>query len=317
MQSSQTILVHDASQAVGYAVAVRLAQGGHRVFAAGRNGRALAQLRRDADGAPLETFRLNPGDADSIAWAKKRVNHRTRGAGIDVLVNACADGACGPEERPRAGKLATVADDAMAMMDLAFAFLPFMRTRGSGRIINVAASNPAARRGARKAGRAGAGTVGEWHRILRGELTPFGIDVVLVEPAAPIDPEPPRSEALAARGPRSVRVHDPRTWRPWTAQNQGLELIARTIARIVAARKPAARYLAGPFGPTLSAALALLPASWTGEVTRRVSALLAAPRSDRANRSRRQRWTASLGEPPRATWLAGSGEFYEGRQPDA
>ena len=317
MQSSQTILVHDASQGVGYAIAACLAQRGHQVFAAGRDGRALAQLRRDADGAPLETLRLNAGSVESIAWAKQRVRRRTRGAGIDVLVNACADKTRGRTERLRAGNPAAVAADALAMMDLAFAFLPFMRTRGSGRIINVAALTPGGGHDGRRASPVGPSSVEEWNRVLRGELTPFGIDVVFVEPAVTVDPEPPRPEALAARGARPVRGNETRTWRRWITQYQGLELIARTIARIVAIRKPAARYVVGPFGPTLSAGLALLPARLTSELSRRASALLAASRPERAIRFRRQRWTASLSEPHRATWLAGSGEFNAGRQPEA
>src|SRR6476661_1422479 len=94
----QTILVTGATSGIGRHAAIYLAKRGHRVFASGRNEKALAALKSSPDGAALETVQLDVTDAASIARAHEIVQARTGGRGLDVLINNAGFGVLGPTE---------------------------------------------------------------------------------------------------------------------------------------------------------------------------------------------------------------------------
>src|SRR5687768_1474346 len=135
---TKTILITGATSGIGRDAALYLARRGYRVFATGRREDVLAQLRRDADGLPLETIVLDVTDATSIAAAKRTVDTKTNGRGIDVLVNNAGYGTAAPTEMLTDEDLRAMFEtNVFGLMAVTRAFLPQMRDRGEGRIINV------------------------------------------------------------------------------------------------------------------------------------------------------------------------------------
>ena len=92
----KTILVTGASSGIGRATAVRLADGGHTVFAAARRVNRLAQLAREASGTviPVE---LDVCDPDSVRNAVEAVAE-VAPDGLDVLINNAGYALTGPAE---------------------------------------------------------------------------------------------------------------------------------------------------------------------------------------------------------------------------
>src|SRR5277367_6145451 len=137
-QRKQTILVTGATSGIGRHAALHLAARGHRVFASGRNVEVLAALKSTPDGAALEILPLDVTDGASIARAREIVDARTGGRGIDVLVNNAGFGILGPTELiTDADMRAQYETNVFGLMAVTRAFLPAMRARRAGRIINV------------------------------------------------------------------------------------------------------------------------------------------------------------------------------------
>jgi len=185
MVGAQTILVHGATDGIGREVALRMARRGDTVFATGTNVRALADLRRQANGMKnLQTVRINPSSADSVARLKQRVNRHSQNLGVDVLVNnAGADLGNELPEPVGLRELCTQLERGLlGMVALIGAFVPQMRVRGSGRIINISPTTTTPGL-LPSAGRLCCGAAKALSMTLRKELAPFGIDVVFVENA--------------------------------------------------------------------------------------------------------------------------------------
>jgi NAD(P)-dependent dehydrogenase (short-subunit alcohol dehydrogenase family) len=279
MDASQTILITGATAGIGRHTAIHFARAGRRVIATGRNREALARLQADA-AAPLDVVRLDVTDPASIAEAAAEVTRITDGHGVDVLINNAGYGLAAP--------LAEVTDEDLraqfetnvfGLMAVTRAFLPAMRARGKGRIINVSSVG----------GRMTFPLFGAYHAskyavealsdALRLELAPFGIDVVVIEPGpirtefaerAVATVEKYRSDAspyapIYARTDEIKRLADGRSVGP--------EHITRVMARAIDARRPSARYVA-PFSSRLMLALFLrLPTRWLDGILRRVLGL--------------------------------------------
>jgi len=138
----RTALVTGASRNIGAAVARALAEAGARVIVNARGEAALDALaeglRRDT-GAEVIALPADLGDPGQVDRLAEAVLGRTGGA--DVLVNnATSIG----HARPATSLEATPADHALAMqvnlqapLALVRAFLPAMRSRGRGSIVNV------------------------------------------------------------------------------------------------------------------------------------------------------------------------------------
>ena len=176
-----TILVTGATAGIGRAAAVLLANKGHFVIAAGRNREALAALDRKAGN--LHPLELDVTDAASVEQAVNHVKSLLNGAPLDVLVNNAGFGCAGPLELvSEADFEAQYQTNVFGLVRVTRAFLPAMRERGKGRIVNVSSV----------AGHVSmpffAPYASTKHAVesisdaLRLELRPHGVDVVLVEP---------------------------------------------------------------------------------------------------------------------------------------
>lgn len=175
------ILITGASAGIGRAAAILLASKGHRVIGAGRNVAALAALAEQSGNLlPLE---LDVSDGGGVIAAVDRVADLLDGAPLDVLVNNAGFACVGPLELLDDAALeAQYQTNVLGVLRVTRAFLPAMRERGEGRIINVSSV----------AGHVALPFFGPYasskHALealsdaLRVELRPFGVDVVLVEP---------------------------------------------------------------------------------------------------------------------------------------
>ena len=133
---SKAILITGASSGIGRATAVRLADGGHTVFAAARRLERLAQLARDTAGTviPVE---LDVCDPDSVRKAVEAVAD-VAPEGLDVLINNAGYALTGPAETLATDDVrAQFETNVIGLFDVTRAFLPQMRARRSGRIVNI------------------------------------------------------------------------------------------------------------------------------------------------------------------------------------
>lgn len=174
----ETALITGCDSPVGYAAAERFAAAGWRVYAAGPDPDALTGL---AD-AGCETATLDVTADANVAGVVRRV---LDGAGrIDCLVAGPGAGRLRPVEDLPTDDLAGEVDGTLlGAHRLVRRVLPHMRERGSGTVVTVASA--LGRVGV--PGAAGvcapAAALATATEALRGEVAPFGVDVVLVETA--------------------------------------------------------------------------------------------------------------------------------------
>lgn len=179
MTTKQTILITGATSGIGRDAALYLHGRGHDVIACGRNERALAELRD----VGLTAIRLDVTDKASIEEATREVDAHTQGRGIDALVNNAGYGLFGPLEMLEDEDIrAQFETNVFGLLAVTRAFLPKMRARGAGRIVNVSSIG----------GRMTFPLFGAYHGTkyaveamsdaLRLELAKFGIGVALIEP---------------------------------------------------------------------------------------------------------------------------------------
>jgi NAD(P)-dependent dehydrogenase (short-subunit alcohol dehydrogenase family) len=178
------ILITGCSTGFGYDSAKYLAEKGHHVYATmrninGKNAEAASNLKDYAtsNNLKIEVLEMDVTSDESVKSAVSGITE------VDVLINNAGLGYGGPVEAFSSG-------DVLAQLDLnivgtfrvAKAVLPRMRARNSGLIIQVSS-------GAGRIAFPGFGVynASKWgleglSEAMRYELSPFGIDVVLVEP---------------------------------------------------------------------------------------------------------------------------------------
>ena len=238
-------LVTGCSSGIGEATAIALADVGFRVFASGRTMAGVEPLRsRSPDIEPIE---IDVADDLSI---QRGVAHVFNTAGrIDILVNNAGYAIFGAIEDLERATLRRQFDvNVFGAMAMTRAVLPTMRRQGSGCIVNVSSV----------AGRFSAPLIGLYcaskfalealSDALRGEVRPFGIRVVVVEPGATYTkfhdravmesaPVVDRKDSVYAPVYRAAFVNY-----TTPAIGASAEDVGRKIARIATKRRPAARY---------------------------------------------------------------------------
>ncbi len=204
------IMVTGAGGGIGGATASRLAEAGHVVFATDRRESALRPLV--AEHPSVHPLALDVTDQVSIDRAVEQVNAATDGHGLDVLVNVAGVLTLGPVEAvPDELVQRQFQVNVFGLLAVTRAFLPPMRERRSGRIVNVSSvlgrfALPGS--GIYSASKFAVEAVSD---ALRMELAPFGVRVVVVEPGV-IDT--PLYESAVASLPGYDHALDPyrATW---------------------------------------------------------------------------------------------------------
>ncbi len=244
-----TVLVTGSTAGIGRETALTLARKGHRVFATGRRQDALDKLAAEASGTKLETVLLDVTSSASIDAAREEVDRRTDGYGVDVLINNAGYALIGPADSLSDDDLRKQFDtNVFGLMAVTRAFVPAMRARRSGRVINISSF----------AGRVTFPMMGAYHAskyalealsdALRNELALFNVFVVLVEPGFVHTEFTERALADVNRfegGPYGgvIRTADEVRHR-FESTGVAASVIVRAIERAMHARSPAARYLA-------------------------------------------------------------------------
>ena len=277
---TQTILVTGATSGIGRHAALHLARRGHRVIATGRNGAQLALLADEAKGLALETLELDVTSARSIAAASAEVDRRTDGRGLDVLINNAGYGLWAPLELVTDDDLRKQFDtNVFGLMAVTRAFVPAMRARGQGRVLNVSSVGGRITLPFGGAYNATKYALESMSDALRLELAPFGVRVVLIEPGLIRTDFAARTMGLLSKYREEPSAYTPvldraaNMERQMDAMSVGPEHVSRAIARAVEARRPSARYVAPWRTYAMLAFMKAMPVSLVDWLLRRASGL--------------------------------------------
>jgi len=262
-----TILITGATAGIGRTTALALAKAGHRVFATGRRQAQLESLEKEAAGLKLEGIVMDVTKAESIAEAKKTIDARTDGYGVDALVNNAGFGMLGPLEDLGDERLrAQFETNVFGLMSVTRAFLPQMRDRGFGRVVNVSSMGGRMTFPLMGAYNATKYAVESLSDALRNEVHAFGIGVSLVEPGyirtefadvamSKIEVTP--GSAFAPLMNKAGEVLE-----MFEKTGVGPEHVARAIRKAIESKRPSARYVA-PWRTYMALWLiTMLPTSW-------------------------------------------------------
>jgi NAD(P)-dependent dehydrogenase (short-subunit alcohol dehydrogenase family) len=257
----QAILVTGCSTGIGRALAVELGRRGHHVFATARRPETLGDITTDR----VEALALDVTDSASIDAAVDRVMERA--GRIDMLVNNAGFNLIGPvAELPLSGLRKLFETNVTGTVATIQAVFPHMKERGSGRIVNIGSVVgifPTPFAGGYCATKSAVHTLSD---VLRVEVAPFGIDVVVVQPGGVAS----NIAATASQGldrygsddSAYQRVHENIVARAHESQNRPMptDAFAKHVAEAITAER-APRVVRAGRGARALPRLARLPSS--------------------------------------------------------
>jgi NAD(P)-dependent dehydrogenase (short-subunit alcohol dehydrogenase family) len=250
---SKTVLITGASSGFGEATALYLARQGHCVVATSRSRARLDDLAGLARQEAL-TISTRTIDISDPASVSKNVPAILSEVGdLDVLVNNAGYSLWGCWESLTLDEVRSqFATNFFGHLTMIQAVLPHMRERRKGLIINVGSMAAHIGRPAGGAYAASKAALASLTKVMRMEVEPFGIQVVLLEPCRfrtsynanrvigthASDPQSPYQ-------PLIKRLKQKRESSKSKNHAGDPVEVARTITQIVADRQPKQRYLIG------------------------------------------------------------------------
>ncbi len=270
-RGTQTVLITGATDGLGKAAALLLAERGYRVFAAGRSAEKRAQL--DVLGKEkklrLETLEMDVRDDDSVQRAVAAVYQKA--GTLNVLINNAG-----------LAYVATVEDMTMqdwrrqfetnffGVLRVTQAVLPQMRERRRGRIIMISSVSGLVTPPTQGAYSASKHAMEGLSNALRHELYPFGIETVLIEPGYIVTNI--QQTAVEVAQPYQDKIKNGPYAKVYAGSWSGAKSsraasrttpddCARVILEAIEAPRPKARYGVTPLATRIKWAKRLLPDS--------------------------------------------------------
>jgi short-subunit dehydrogenase len=182
-KAQQTVLITGATDGLGRAAALLLAEKGYRVFAAGRSAEKRAELDRVAAGKKLslESMELDVCDENSVAQGVQLILQKA--GKIDVLINNAGVGLMAVAEELKLDDLRRLYEtNIFGLLRMTQAALPHMRERKSGRILMLSSVAGILTPPTYAAYSSSKHAVEALSNALRLELYPFNVEVILIEP---------------------------------------------------------------------------------------------------------------------------------------
>ncbi|WP_445149617.1 SDR family NAD(P)-dependent oxidoreductase [Baekduia sp. Peel2402] len=264
-----TFLITGASTGIGAAIAKRLLEDGHQVFAGVEQRGVTGELPEPSDG--LHVVELDVSSEASVAAAAAEAERILGpGHGLDGIVNNAGVGFPGPlEALPLDALRRQLEVNVVGQVATTQAFLPLIREGAPGRVLfvgsvgGILASQFA---GAYHASKFAIEAIGD---VWRQELEPEGIDVVLIEPSAISTPI--WTKAIASLdelerdgSPRLLRYRERLagfrdSLRSADEHGKSADDVAGAIAEALTAEKPDTRYVVGASGRIATALRPLIP----------------------------------------------------------
>ena len=182
-KGTQTVLITGATDGLGKATALLLAERGYRVFASGRSAEKRAQLDALAreKKLPLETLSMDVcGDASVKAGVSSAL---AKAGAIDVLINNAGVVYAGAVEDLRLEDWRNQFEtNFFGVIRVTQAVLPHMRERRKGRILMMSSVSGFVTPPTQGAYSASKHAIEAAANAMRYELYPFGIETILIEP---------------------------------------------------------------------------------------------------------------------------------------
>ena len=237
MDGTKHALVTGASRGIGKAVASALAAEGYEVTGTCRHPERL----RPADRIAGVTYL--PLDLNDSRSVDRLV--RTVGA-VDVLVNNAGASQVGPAEEARLPEVRGMFEaHFFGPVRLMQAFVPGMRARGSGTVVNIGSIRSEIATPFSGVYAAAKAALRSFTDSLRLEVSRFGVKVALVSPFH-VRTGLPQVQVMRQRSPYADRVRQTRRNRDQgIARGAEPDDVAALVVRIVKARRPRGWYTVG------------------------------------------------------------------------
>jgi NAD(P)-dependent dehydrogenase (short-subunit alcohol dehydrogenase family) len=181
--SRGTVFITGATDGLGKAAALLLAEKGYRVFAAGRSAEKRAQLDALAreKKLPLETLELDVCDDASVQRAVAAV--LAKAGAIDVLFNnAGVNFSAAVEDLRMEDWRRQFETNFFGVLRVTQAVVPHMRERKRGRMVMMSSVSGFVTAPTQGAYSSSKFALEAMSNALRLELYPFGVQVILIEP---------------------------------------------------------------------------------------------------------------------------------------
>jgi NAD(P)-dependent dehydrogenase (short-subunit alcohol dehydrogenase family) len=248
----RTVLITGTSTGFGLVTAVELARRGWRVFATMRNLARRGPLEGALDEAGVrqnvEIGPLDVTDSASVAACVARTLAATGGR-LDAVVHNAGIAAGGAfEDIPDADLRRVMETNFWGVLELTRELLKTFRKQRAGRILIVSSESAFTGQPANAIYCASKWAIEGWAESIAFEVTPFGIDVVLVEPG-------PYVTDIWQSSPRISPEGSP--YRAWVqymfragdahvaAHGRDAQEVATKIAKVLEARRPGFRHPVG------------------------------------------------------------------------
>jgi short-subunit dehydrogenase len=235
----QRVLITGASRGIGLAVARALTANGYSVTGTCRNPGSLNNKEPS-----IEYVKLDLHDGQSIAEMVSRVGT------IDILINNAGASQIGAVEDTSLEKLREIFQvNLFGHISITRAFLPQMRKRGRGYIINISSMAAEFAVPFQSGYVSSKAAYNGWSRSLRNEVMKYGIKVVIVEPndiCTDITPELILGEdsAYASDLQKMKDIRDNRM-----KHANETRIVADKVIHILQEKNPRPCYIVGGMGP--------------------------------------------------------------------